>query len=211
MAGDQGKNNVADAYKNKKLKEGNRPQTDTDWDSLREEWIRTNISLAGLSNKYEIPMCTVRKHYYSEDWTNQLREYKGMIAEELQISRREKAKEIASRVDMMDETVLAVSERLIDVISEHIENLDDNKRQATREILGVLKVASDALKNAHHNVRLAGDKSTSIVESSNEHSLSKDDEKRIEDEFGFISKKRIPKEESSKAVAGNKPSQDTQE
>ena len=203
MAGTQGKYyKKGDTKKPDMIERGRTKQhAKADWELLKNEWVMTNISLADLAKKYDVPFFQVRNHYCRERWMDDLAEFNGMVEEAIAEAKKQKAKMLASRVVDLDEMVLATSERVMEVVAEQIEKSinKDKDRITAKDIIGVMKAASETIKNAHYNIRLSGDKATAIVDSRTE-ILNPEDEERIKDEFDFITRKNrnISKEQLSK-------------
>jgi hypothetical protein len=198
MAGTQGKmNNMASAPKKKQVRstkqraENNSKYADRDWIALREEWVTTNITLMGLAQKYGIPFTTVRYKYQFDHWSKFLEEYNGMVDDAIYKAKKAKAESIAQRVVELDEMVLATSERILSVISDQMDEvLVTSKRPDIKDVISVLKHASDAMKNVHYNIRLSADKATQIVDNRIESSLPKEEEERIASELGLLRKQQ---------------------
>lgn len=227
MAGSTGKHyNMVERGANKKtmetIKTGGRSKnklSERNWDLLREEWVTTNVSLSGLAYKYEIPICTVRKHYYNHDWKSHLAEYNSMVDKSIDEARKAKAQHLAERIVDLDEVVMSVSERIVEIVEENLSKLSGEKeRRSAKDVISVLKTASDTLKNAHYNIRLSGDKATGIIDTNSEVNFnnSEEENERIRLEYEHIFKgspkdKPVRERKLSQAMDSNESSQDTQE
>ena len=200
MPGTQGKNynmyeGTTDGFKN-----GRNKQTDVDWDALRDEWVTTNITLGGLSTKYGISYTSVRNHYYRDNWTQLLAEFNGMVEDAINNAKRKKAETIAHRILELDEMVLTTSERVLEVVAEQIDKAVEKseERITAKEIISIMKQASETLKNAQYNIRLSGDKATNIVDNRGISTpLTKEEELRIAEEMGLIHGSNKSKQEES--------------
>lgn len=198
-------------------------QATANWDALKVEWITTNISLSALAKKYGLTITAVRNHYIRHEWSKALKEYNNMIKDAVDRAMADKAEHIAERVTLLDEAVLSVSEKIVDILDEKISNIAylvsaDKESEITPDdranldsLVKSLRQASEALKNSHYNIRLSADKATSIVDNrgSAELHLNQTEEERIARELGFIKRKSIPEETSSQIMDGSQSSQDT--
>lgn len=193
MASTQGKLNGMGCSKKADMAGGSRSKkgpSPVDWQILRDEWVTTNISLSELGKKYDVPFFQVRKHYLRERWMDKLAEFNQMVENAVYEAKMKKAKALAERINDLDEMVLATSERVIEVVAEQIESAlgKVDKRITARDIISVMKQASETIKNAHYNIRLSGDKATNIVDNRTE-VIDSDEEDRLRNEFGFITRK----------------------
>lgn len=161
-----------------------------DWAMLKHEWVTTGISLTELADKYELPYYAVRNHYNRDKWKDALHSYNGMVKEAYEKVLAEKAQNLASRVAILDETVVAVSERMMNLIESQIIDLEykaEADPEVIKTIVTTIKSASEALKNCHYNVRLANDQATSILEGRGfESRVSEEERIRLEKEFMFL-------------------------
>lgn len=171
-----------------------RRKQQTDWELLKHEWVTTDITLSDLANKYGLAFTHVRQQYHKNKWSEELKKYKNYVQEEYDLAMREKARNLASRVSELDEAVLSASERVIQIVDENLQKVKTAKEiNSLKQISIALKIASEALKNSHYTVRLAGDKATEIVDSRNSHSvnLTEEEKERIQQELGLIGQSTI--------------------
>lgn len=160
-----------------------------DWESLKYEWITTDASLSDIARKYELTFNQVRNAYQQGNWTEELKKYKNYQQEEWELVLRAKAQKTAHRIAELDEAVLTASERIIEIVQENLSKVKTVRDISKLKSISVAtKIASEALKNSHYTIRLAGDKSTSIVEEKKEVTFMFDEEEkaRIEKELGII-------------------------
>ena len=195
-------------------------QATANWDALKVEWITTNISLSALAKKYGLTITAVRNHYIRHEWSKALKEYNNMIKDAVDRAMADKAEHIAERVVLLDEAVLSVSEKIVDILDEKISNIAylvsaDKESEITPDdranldsLVKSLRQASEALKNSHYNIRLSADKATSIVDNrgSAELHLNQTEEERIARELGFIKRKPIPEETPPQAMDSSQSS-----
>lgn len=198
-------------------------QSLVNWDVVKIEWITTNISLSALAKKYGLTITAVRNHYIRHEWSKALSDYNAQIKDAINRALTDKAEYTAERILLLDESVLSVSEKIIDILDEKVSNIayliskereneiSEIDRMNFDGLVKSLKSASEALKNSHYNIRLASDKATAIIDNrgTTEVSLNKTEEERIANELGFIKRKSIPEGTSSQAMDSNKPSQDS--
>jgi hypothetical protein len=227
MAGEKDKSqkvrNINTASKKRAVKSVEKKPTSrknkTDWEILKHEWVTTDVTLSDLANKYELSFTAVRNKYQQQKWSEDLKKYKNYVQEEYDLAMREKARNLASRVTQLDEAVLSASERVIQIVDENLQKVKTAKEvNSLKQISIALKIASEALKNSHYTVRLAGDKATEIVDSRNSHTVDLTDEEkiRIEQELGLIGKSTITQNELlsegdvSTSMDGTVQPQDTQ-
>lgn len=191
-----------------------------DWDAIKFEWVTTDVTLSDLANKYGLSFTAVRNKYQQQKWSEDLKKYKNYVQEEYDLAMREKAKSLTKRVSQLDEAVLSASERIIEIVDDNLQKVKTAKEiNSLKQISVALKIASEALKNSHYTVRLAGDKATEIVDSRNSHSVDLTDEEkqRIEQELGLIGQSAITQDKLlsegnvSETVDGTVQSQDSQE
>ena len=196
----------------------------TEWDVLKMEWITTPISLARLAEKYNLSFWMVRQRYYLDRWTDALKDFRKSVKEEYELALGAKAKELADRAATLDQVILSTSEKVVHIIDSEISKLVPNEEgkvtdavsvETLNELVKAMKGASEALKTSHYNIRLAVDKSTSIVEHKGAEVLSGEEEERISNELGLIKRRNVqsesvPEEESPCVVDGDKSSPDTQ-
>jgi hypothetical protein len=180
------------------LSDSTNKHTGIDWLALREEWILTNISMKDLAKKYEAEGVTnnkVLKHYYKDKWADHLAEYKDYIEHEVYKIRRRKAAYLAARVIALDEKVMTVSEKVVDIINAEVDklhplSLSEEKIdiELFKNTVSSLAQASRAVKDCHYNIRLACDKVTGMINEDkvNSESNTEEEDERIENEFGFI-------------------------
>lgn len=180
------------------------------WDTLRHEWVTTNISIVGLAEKYELSVSAVRNHYNRYNWKDELRKFHNMVEEAYETALENKAKEIVDRAVELDAVILKASEQIASIIENQVNELtkeledeDNQGSMITRldEISKTLKIASETLKNSHYNIRLASDRATSIVKEDENtiRPLSEDENERIDKELGIIgNNKEDVKKELSK-------------
>jgi len=193
---------------------------DMDWDSLRHEWVTTNISIVGLAEKYGLSVTSVRNHYNRYNWKYELKKFHNMIDEAYDKALEEKAKEIVDRATELDAVILSASEKIASVIEDQINDLiqevtideNGNRPVLTKldDISRTLKVASETLKNAHYNIRLASDRATNIVQQDANviSPLNKDEENRIEEELGLMGDTKVQVKEE--LINQNGKSQDSE-
>jgi hypothetical protein len=131
-------------------------------------------------------------------------------------ARRAKAKHLAERIIDLDEVVMSVSERIVEIVEENLEKLGDEKiRRTSKDVISVLKTASDTLRNAHYNIRLSGDKATGIIDTNSEVNINDTDEnERIRKEYdhfftGVKEDKSVRKGKLSQTMDGAKSPQDS--
>jgi len=185
MAGEKDKSqkvrNINTASKKRAVKSVEKKPTSrknkTDWEILKHEWVTTDVTLSDLANKYGLSFTAVRNKYQQQKWSEDLKKYKNYVQEEYDLAMREKARNLASRVTQLDEAVLSASERVIQIVDENLQKVKTAKEvNSLKQISIALKIASEALKNSHYTVRLAGDKATEIVDSRNSHTVDLTDE-----------------------------------
>ena len=207
------------AVKSIKKKSTNR-KNKTDWETIKYEWVTTDVTLSDLANKYNLSFTQIRNKYQQQNWSEELKKYKNYVQEEYDLVMRGKARNLAQRVSQLDEAVLSASERVISIVDENLQKVKTAKEvNSLKQISIALKIASEALKNSHYTVRLAGDKATEIVDSRNSHSVDLTDEekKRIEQELSLIGKSTITQDKLlsernvSEVVDGIVQPQDSQE
>ena len=188
-----------------------------DWDIIRHEWVTTDVSLSDIAEKYGISFNLIKKKYNQQKWSEELKKYKNYVKEEYDLAMREKARSLASRVSQLDEAVLSASEKIIEIVEENLQKVSysdseeiidtadedspkasaSDKVESLKQIATALKIASEALKNSHYSIRLAGDKATEIIDSRNSHSvdLSDEEKSRIEKELGLIGQSKLTQDE----------------
>jgi len=198
-------------------------QSLVNWDVVKIEWVTTNISLSALAKKYGLTITAVRNHYIRHEWSKALSDYNAQIKDAINRALTDKAEYTAERILLLDESVLSVSEKIIDILDEKVSNIayliskereseiSEIDRMNFDGLVKSLKSASEALKNSHYNIRLASDKATAIIDNrgTTEVSLNKTEEERIANELGFIKRKSIPEGTSSQVMDSDKPSQDS--
>lgn len=167
-------------------------ETVADWGALKAEWISTPISLLSLGEKYGVNYWSILYHYRVDKWREGMQEFNGLVKEKINAHLEQKAQDIADRVLGLDHAVLSTSEKIIKIVDEKIDEIREEKGMIdVKELEGFLKsikVASEAIKNSHHNIRLSVGKSTEIVENTNINTtLSEEEEDRIANEFDFMS------------------------
>lgn len=170
----------------------------TDWELIKMEWVTTDVTLSDLANKYGLSFTAVRNKYQQQKWSEELKKYKNYVQEEYDLVMRNKARNLAQRVSQLDEAVLSTSEKVIKIIDEKVHAVKTAKDvNALKQVSIALKIASEAIKNSHYTVRLAGDKATEIVDSRNSHSIdmTEEEKQRIEQELGLIGKSTITQNE----------------
>ena len=87
-------------------------------------------------------------------------------------------------------------EKLKQQIDKAIEKSEE--RITAKEIISIMKQASETLKNAQYNIRLSGDKATNIVDNRGISTpLTKEEELRIAEEMGLIHGSNKSKQEES--------------
>ncbi len=142
-----------------------------------------------------------------------------MVDQSIDEARKAKAQHLAERIVDLDEAVMSVSERIVEIVEDNLGKLNGEKeRRSAKDVIKVIKTASDTLKNAHYNIRLSGDKATGIIDTNSEVNLnnSEEENERIRSEYEHIFKgspkdKPVRERKLSQIMDGNESSQDTQE
>lgn len=175
MAADQRTENTGDELTEQLDLSPVKKQSTINWDLLKVEWVTTNISISALAKKYGLTITSIRNHYVKHNWSKALREYNQQVKDTIDQAMADKASYIAERVMLLDESVLSVSEKIVDILDGKISNIaflldTDKEIEFTDEdranfdgLVKSLKSASEALKNSHYNIRLASDKATAII------------------------------------------------
>lgn len=175
MACDQKTENTGDEFTELLNIDPVKKQQTINWEMLKVEWITTNISLSALSKKYGLTITSIRNHYVKHEWSKALKEYNKQIKDAIDQAMSDKAEYIAERVMLLDESVLSVSEKIVDILDGKVSHIaflleadretefNDAERANFDGLVKSLKSASEALKNSHYNIRLASDKATAII------------------------------------------------
>jgi len=206
MAGKQGKHYKAGSKQKVNTKPRKKGGSTIDWESLKLEWVTTNISITDLAKKYKQTYKAVHNHYLKQNWKQVREDFEALLEQEYDSALRDKAREIAGRVKDLDQVVLNASEKIVKFVDSKLDELQQKKRPNEarfREMMKVLKIASEALKNSHYNIRLASDRATEIIESTKRIALTPEEEARIEREFSLIKEKRVPEDSTSKTVVSH--------
>lgn len=172
----------------------NKEEGSIDWDALKYEWITTGVSLGGLAQKYNIPFYSIKNAYVRGKWGEALKEFNAMVDDAYMKALEIKAEGRASRILDLDEMVVVVSEKMMDVIEHQVDKLRDiidggepDGESDIKSIINTIKEASFALKNCHYNVRLANDQATNILEERAVNKKLSDEERlRIAKEFQYL-------------------------
>lgn len=174
-----------------------------DWDILKYEWVTTGISLGGLAQKYNIPFYSVKNAHVRGKWGEALKEFNAMVDDAYMKALEIKAENRASRIFDLDEMVVVVSEKMMDLVEHQVDKLrriidgdEEDSESSVKDIINTIKEASMALKNCHYNVRLANDQATNILEERAVNKKLNDEERlRIAKEFQYL-------ERSQKEIKG---------
>lgn len=121
-----------------------------DWNEIKAEYVRTNISQRKLAQKYGVSPSLIAKRSTREGWIN-LRKQRDKKVEAKIIDVA--ASEEVTRINR----ILKVSDKLLDAIERYVENAPD-------ELLGRdLKSLTGAIKDLRDIQQLKGDEQAVVV------------------------------------------------
>lgn len=165
-----------------------------DWALMKHEFITTSISLHNLSMKYGVKYVQLKAKYYNENWAQQAKEYAAEIDQHIVQIRKNRASEIAEKIAIIDDRVIGLSEGILDQIDEVLIKNNasiESSDSSLKESISTIKAATQAIKEAYMTIRLAGGKSTSMVEFHTALDIPDEEKQRIEDELNYLSAKVI--------------------
>jgi hypothetical protein len=165
-----------------------------DWALMKHEFITTNISLHNLSLKYNVKYITLKAKYYNENWAQQAKEYAAEIDQHITQIRKNRASDIAEKIALIDDRVIGLSEGILDQIDEVLNKNNasiESSDASLKDSIATIKAATQAIKEAYLTIRLAGGKSTAMVEFQNSLDIPDEETQRIEDELNYLSAKVI--------------------
>lgn len=161
------------------------PARKIDWGKVKHDWMTTSMSLMDLSHKYEIPYFEIRAKYNMERWYSEMGDLEKTTDKKLAEIRIAKAERTAHHVALMDEQVMALSQRALDKIEKAFEVMQDPQtKEDISTIIGLMQDAATAVRSVHNNARLSGGKPTEITR--HEINATPEEVARLERELGFI-------------------------
>ena len=89
-----------------------------DWTAIENEYVTGKISLQKLSEKYEIPLRTIKDRSRKGEWSRKKQEF---CADTAQKARQKIMKKEAARLEKLK----GVAEELADIISRDVEQLKE--------------------------------------------------------------------------------------
>ena len=159
-----------------------------DWAKIKHDWMTTSLSLMDLSHKYDIPYFEIRARYNMERWYNEMGDLEKTTDKKLAEIRIAKAERTAQHVALMDEQVLALSQRALDKIEKAFERMQDPEtKEDISTIINLMQDAATAVRSVHNNARLSGGKPTEMTR--HEINATPEEVARLERELGFIRNK----------------------
>ncbi len=185
-----------------------KPKRQIDWAKIKHDWMTTGLSLMDLSSKYDIPYFEIRARYNMGRWYTEVGDLEKTTDKKLGELRAAKAERTAHHVALMDEQVLALSQRALDKIEKAFEVMQDPQtKEDITTIISLMQDAATAVRSVHTNARLSGGKPTEIMR----HDIyaTPDEVARLEKELGFIRNKPSTTKSKPGTVAGSKPPQNT--
>lgn len=114
-----------------------------DWTAIENEYVTGEISLQKLSEKYEIPLRTIKDRSRKGEWSRKKKEF---CAETAQKARQKIMKKEAARLEKLK----GVAEELADIISRDVEQLKEQhgkSKTLTESDVKMIKELTVALKN----------------------------------------------------------------
>ena len=176
-----------------------------DWAKIKHDWMTTSQSLMDLSEKYGIPYFEIRSRYNMERWYSEMTELEKATNKKLAEIRVAKSERVAHHVALMDEQVLALSQRALDKIEKAFERMQDPEtKEDIASIIGLMQDAATAVRSVHTNARLSGGKPTEITK--HELNITPEEVSRLEKELGYFRNKSSDEKGQPGSVAGTKPS-----
>ena len=114
-----------------------------DWDSIRQEYITTNISTRALAQKYEIRQATLNKHCSEEGWVKLRKQYKKKVEAQTsaKLATKVAAKKANEFAQILELTTLAQS-RILEMIQR-----DNLKTSDIRNLVESLEIAERVTRN----------------------------------------------------------------
>lgn len=114
-----------------------------DWTAIENEYVTGKISLQKLSEKYEIPLRTIKDRSRKGEWSRKKKEF---CANTAQKARQKIMKKEAARLEKLK----GVAEELVDIISRDVEQLKEQhgkSKTLTESDVKMIKELTVALKN----------------------------------------------------------------
>nr|DAX83583.1 MAG TPA: hypothetical protein [Caudoviricetes sp.] len=114
-----------------------------DWTAIENEYVTGEISLQKLSEKYEIPLRTIKDRSRKGEWSRKKKEF---CADTAQKARQKIMKKEAARLEKLK----GVAEELADIISRDVEQLKEQhgkSKTLTESDVKMIKELTVALKN----------------------------------------------------------------
>lgn len=102
------------------------------WDSIRKEYLTTNISLRGLEKKYGVSFSSIRTRCEKERWTEQRKTVITKTAQKsLDLIADHQAKETSK--------AFMVANKLLDKIERSVDAVEDGDTGAIKQLTGAIK------------------------------------------------------------------------
>lgn len=114
-----------------------------DWDSIRQEYISTNISTRALAQKYGIRQATLNKHCSQEGWVKLRKQYKEKVVAKTsaKVASKVAAKKAGEFAKILELTSMA-QDRILEMMQRN--NL---KTSDIRNLMESLEIAERVTRN----------------------------------------------------------------
>lgn len=114
-----------------------------DWDSIRQEYISTNISIKDLAKKYKVRERTVAEYCSKEEWVAKRKKYKQDVSKKVtsKLASKMATKKADEFMEILDLTGLAQKK-----LREQLQK-DNLKTSDLRNIMESLEIAERVTRN----------------------------------------------------------------
>lgn len=114
-----------------------------DWDSIRQEYISTNISIKDLAKKYKVRERTVAEYCSKEEWVAKRKKYKQDVSKKVtsKLATKTAAKKANEFAQILDLTSMAQT-RILEMMQR-----DNLKTSDIRNLVESLEIAERVTRN----------------------------------------------------------------
>ena len=125
---------------------------DREWNAIRVEYITGDIGLAELSEKYDIPLRTMKQRCASEGWVEEKKRHRTAVVQKVS----QKAADLeVERLEHLQNSVANASELLgedlVRLMAQHRAGvvIGENDIRVVKDMVAALKTVSEVMKSLY--------------------------------------------------------------